>query len=228
MSDSSQGMTSRASTEVSSSRIFALSFACLAFACVAIGSGYVWYLTGLPPVSDLFLERKPTDALDAIQYAALLIVIERFLPLLIIAFFALSFSRASISFVKAGEYNKIGVVPPRDLPIIEEAIKKGQVEPIDQYIRLSSLTGGIGVFQKIGLTGLPLTTLALVVFFALGVIISDDKSDTFKAFLDFTKLTLGAFIGSFVQRQVERRGQETDLQRAIQTAGRIPPDGRTP
>ena len=154
---------------------------------------------------------------------------ERFLPLLLIAFFSLFFIRASISFIKSSDYNKSGVVPPRDLPIIEEAIRLGKPEPIDQYIRLASLTGGVGLFQKIGLTGLPLTTLSLVVFFAFGAMIFDDKSDRFKAFLDFTKLTLGAFIGSFVQRQVEKRGQEADIQRAIQTAAQVGTgDGKLP
>ena len=159
---------------------------------------------------------KP-NAVDVFVAQGVIISIERYIPLLIIAVFAMSFIRASISFVKSSEYGRTGVVPPRDLPIIEEAIKQGKPEPVDQYIRLASLTGGVGLFQKIGLTGLPLTTLALVAFFASGVMWFDDKSETFKAFLDFTKLTLGAFIGSFVQRQVERRGQESDIQRAIQT-----------
>jgi hypothetical protein len=101
---------------------------------------------------------------------------------------------------------------------LKRQFKLGKPEPVDQYIRVASLAGGIGLFQKIGLTGLPLTTLSLVVFFALGVLFTENQSDKNKAFLDFTKLTLGAFIGSFVQRQVERRGQESDIQRAVQSA----------
>jgi hypothetical protein len=189
--------------------------------CIVVGAFYVYYFI-------LQSERSPIDLLmnnpvDGPQYEARLYgfyaaMFERFFPLMLIAFFALSFTRAAITFVKSSEYGKSGIVPPKDLPIIAEAIKNGRPEHVDQYIRLASLTGGVGLFQKIGLTGLPLTTLALVVFFAVGVIFADDKSETFKAFLDFTKLTLGAFIGSFVQRQVERRGQESDLQKAISSA----------
>ena len=63
---------------------------------------------------------------------------------------------------------------------------------IDQYVRLSSLAKFTGTFTQLGLTGLPLATIALTLFFALLSIFKPD-------FLDLTKLTLGAFIGSFVQ-----------------------------
>ena len=210
--------------EASNAKIFALAFAGLALICVIIGSYYVYeQIIQQPPIAILMEKYIPTattvgsDAGNIFVVQSVITFIERYVPLLLIAVFAMSFMRASISFVKSGEYSRTGVVPPRDLPIIEEAIKQGKPEPVDQYIRLASLTGFVGLFQKIGLTGLPLTTLALVAFFASGVMWFDDNTETFKAFLDFTKLTLGAFIGSFVQRQVERRGQEGDIQRAIQT-----------
>lgn len=214
-------------------RVFALAFAGLALVCVAIGSYYVYQQVVLQPsIGDSLKAGSPESRRedDILLVRVALLVLERFFPLLLIAFFALSFTRAAISFVKASEYSRTGVVPPRDLPIIEEAIKTGRPEPVDQYIRLASLTGGVGLFQKVGLTGLPLTTLALVMFFAVGVLVSDDKNQTFAAFLDFTKLTLGAFIGSFVQRQVERRGQESEIQRAIQTVaqGATVPPGQQP
>jgi hypothetical protein len=86
-----------------------------------------------------------------------------------------------------------------------------------------TLTGGVGIFQKNDLTGLPLVTLGLVVFFADGVLVTESSSETFKAFLDFTKLTLGAFIGSFVQRQVGSRSRKAELQRAAETVTRAGP-----
>ena len=100
--------------------------------------------------------------------------------------------------------------------LLKRQLNKENQNPSINIFDLQVLTGGVGLFQKIGLTGLPLTTLALVAFFASGVMWFDDKSENSRL-LDFTKLTLGAFIGSFVQRQVERRGQESDIQRAIQT-----------
>jgi hypothetical protein len=67
-------------------------------------------------------------------------------------------------------------------------------------VRLSSLSGFTGAFQKMGLTGLPLATVTLTLIFA-GLAIYDKQS-----FLDLAKLTLGAFIGSFVQKQQVDRG----------------------
>jgi hypothetical protein len=207
--------------DVSNVRIFALAFAGLAVACVVIGSYYAYFeIIRNQSIVEL-VDSEKTGGPNADYFyviKASFLFAERYIPLLLISLFALSFTRASVRFVKSSDYSRTSVVPPRDLLIIEEAIKLGKPEPVDQYIRLASLAGGIGLFQKIGLTGLPLTTLSLVVFFALGVLFTENQSDKNKAFLDFTKLTLGAFIGSFVQRQVERRGQESDIQRAVQQA----------
>jgi hypothetical protein len=97
-------------------------------------------------------------------------------------------------------------IPYDDLPLVRQAVIDGKPEPIDQYVRLRSLSGMSGNFTKLGITGLPLTTVALTLIFSfislLGVETSAD-------FLDLAKLTLGAFIGSFVQRQVDLRRQDT-------------------
>src|SRR3954469_10644826 len=76
-----------------------------------------------------------------------------------------------------------------------DQVKSGQEEAVTQYIRLTSLTGFTGTFTKLGLTGLPLATIALTIFFSL-------VSIGYPDFMDLAKLTLGAFIGSFVQKQV--------------------------
>ena len=52
----------------------------------------------------------------------------------------------------------------------------------------------------LGLTGLPLATIGLTIFFALMYAYSCDNP-----FMDLAKLTLGAFIGCFVQKQVGER-----------------------
>jgi hypothetical protein len=216
----------------SGTKMFAISFALLAFVCVLIGSAYVYTeILSKESIADSKFfpsSRGPDSEPDVYVVQAFVMIFERFLPLALISLFAIAFTRVSISFIKSSEYGNTGVVSSKDLPLLEEAIKQGKPEPIDQYIRLASLTGGIGVFQKIGLTGLPLITLLLVLLFSFGISLASDGSERFKAFLDFEKLTLGAFIGSFVQRQVERRGQEAEIQRAIDTVSKkpvAPPNG---
>jgi hypothetical protein len=86
------------------------------------------------------------------------------------------------------------VIAPDDYPILGPAIARGDEQAVSQYIRLSSLSGMTGTFTKIGLTGLPLATIFLTVFLGLLGIANS-------AFFDLAKLTLGAFLGSFVQRQ---------------------------
>jgi hypothetical protein len=97
-------------------------------------------------------------------------------------------------------------IPRDDLPMIEEAVKQGKSDAIDQYVRLRSLTGWAGTFTKLGVTGLPLVTVVLTLIFAFIALL---QVPTSKDFLDLAKLTLGAFIGSFVQRNVEWRKQDS-------------------
>ena len=91
------------------------------------------------------------------------------------------------------------VIPPHDYQLLSPLVSQGKSEAIDQYVRLSSLSKFTGTFTQLGLTGLPLATIFLTLFFSVLTIFLPDS------FLDLAKLTLGAFIGSFVQRQVERR-----------------------
>jgi len=93
-------------------------------------------------------------------------------------------------------------IPKDDLPLIADAVKEAKGEAIDQYVRLRSLSGWAGNFTKLGITGLPLTTVFLTLVFSA---VSLLPIETARSFLDLAKLTLGAFIGSFVQRQVEQR-----------------------
>jgi hypothetical protein len=70
------------------------------------------------------------------------------------------------------------------------------------------------MFTKLGLTGLPLTTVVLTLIFSFMAAAGAE------GFMDLAKLTLGAFIGSFVQRQVEQR-------READTGQKKPPSGET-
>jgi hypothetical protein len=95
-------------------------------------------------------------------------------------------------------------IPPSNYALLAPLIKEGKAESIDQYVRLSALSGFTGAFTKLGLTGLPLTTVTLTLLFATAALLPLEPESQ-KNFFDLTKLTLGAFIGSFVQRQVEQR-----------------------
>lgn len=97
-------------------------------------------------------------------------------------------------------------IPKDDLTMVQDAVINGKSEPIDQYVRLRSLAGWAGTFTKLGITGLPLVTVVLTLIFSLIALLPLSQAN---AFLDLAKLTLGAFIGSFVQRNVELRKQDT-------------------
>ena len=95
------------------------------------------------------------------------------------------------------------VIPPQDYQLLAPLVAEGKSESVDIYVKLSSLRGVTGFFTKLGLTGLPLATIALTLIFSILALFQSSNG----AFLDLAKLTLGAFIGSFVQRQVERRNE---------------------
>ncbi|HEX8168775.1 MAG TPA: hypothetical protein VF601_23685 [Beijerinckiaceae bacterium] len=96
------------------------------------------------------------------------------------------------------------VIPTQDYPLLGPLVAEAKSESVDLYVRLSSLRGSTGFFTRLGLTGLPLATIALTLIFSIMAMIQSQQGQ----FLDLAKLTLGAFIGSFVQRQVERRSDQ--------------------
>lgn len=59
------------------------------------------------------------------------------------------------------------VINPEEWAILSSEVKGGKEEAITQYIRLRSLSGFTGGFTMLGLTGLPLATIGLTIFFAL-------------------------------------------------------------
>jgi hypothetical protein len=110
-------------------------------------------------------------------------------------------------------------IPYEDYPLISDAVKEGKSEPIDQYVRLRALSGVSGNFTKLGVTGLPLTTVFLTLVFSILALLPIE-AEAAKAFLDLAKLTLGAFIGSFVQGRVEQRKQQDAKDKATGAAPR--------
>jgi hypothetical protein len=103
------------------------------------------------------------------------------------------------------------VIRAEDRALLEPLIRDANEKAVDQYVRLSSLTGMTGLATKLGLTGLPLITVALTLIFAGLHLYSPTNGE----FMDLTKLTLGAFIGSFVQRAATTQ--------AIVQSGKVPP-----
>jgi hypothetical protein len=97
---------------------------------------------------------------------------------------------------KAGKGTQT-IIPPDDRVLLAPLIAAGKKDSIDLYVTLSSLGGFTGTFQKIGFTGLPLATAILTLIFA-GLSFLEDAQPP--QFLELAKLTLGAFIGSFVQK----------------------------
>ncbi len=85
------------------------------------------------------------------------------------------------------------VIPPQDYELLSDLIKQEKKDAIGLYVILSSLSGFTGTFQKIGFSGLPLATAILTLIFSA---LSFFQTE----FLELAKLTLGAFIGSFVQK----------------------------
>ncbi len=85
------------------------------------------------------------------------------------------------------------VIPPEDRNLLEPLIRDANKDAISQYVILSSLNGFTGNFQQIGFSGLPLATVTLTLIFSALSFVNPE-------FMELAKLTLGAFIGSFVQK----------------------------
>lgn len=85
------------------------------------------------------------------------------------------------------------VIPREDFAILSQLLLQGNQVGIGEYIRLRSLVGLTGFFTRMGLSGLPLAMLAVSVVFTI-------LSLWNPALLELAKLTVGAFIGSYVSK----------------------------
>ncbi|MEA2882983.1 MAG: hypothetical protein QOH32_2239 [Bradyrhizobium sp.] len=104
-------------------------------------------------------------------------------------------------FSKAGSLTS-QVVRESDKEYLWPLITAANKDAINEYIRLASLSGFTGTFQYLGFTGLPLATVGLtLILLVIALWVDDDELR--KGVFDMAKLTLGAFLGSFVQRNLE-------------------------
>jgi hypothetical protein len=178
----------------------------------------------LPPIIDVLFDKRISTGLylgggDVSMFFTLMAY---YLPHLLLFTITMASAYIGYKLVVASGASPENPIPAGNYRLLSPLISDGKAESIDQYVRLSSLSGFTGTFTKLGLTGLPLTTVMLTLIFAALSLLPID-ADGKKNFIDLTKLTLGAFIGSFVQRQVEQRrvgekgpGSDRDQSRAIQ------------
>jgi hypothetical protein len=131
------------------------------------------------------------------------LVLANYLPHLFLFLTGIGSYYIAFRLIAASGVDTRRVISGRDANIVGPAVATGNVAAINQYVRLSGLSGFTGIFTKFGWGGLSLATIALTLIFSGLSLISD-------SFLDLAKLTLGAFIGSFVQRQVEGRAQQPE------------------
>ena len=114
--------------------------------------------------------------------------------------------------IRLGKSAVTDVIPENDRDLLTELLRKGEKESISLYVHLSSLRGFTGTFTHLGITGLPLATISLTILFSiLAIFVPEEGSKLNTGFLDLAKLTLGAFIGSFVQRAVTTERNATSM-----------------
>jgi hypothetical protein len=171
-----------------------------------IALGYMCVFVGPQTMPEKFSEQQPVLAYTVSYLAHIIILIGTVVSAML-----------GVRLLRSAGSAYIRVIPPDDYPVLVDAIREGKSEAIDQYVRLSSLSGFTGGFTKMGLTGLPLTTVGLTLIFAALALI--DKG----TFLDLAKLTLGAFIGSFVQKQQIDRTASSAAAAPAAAPGSAPP-----
>ncbi len=188
---------------------YVFSYAGLLFVLAALGclTGLVWYLFKSKPYDfePFMTMKRELPSKDVLPFA----MFDHYFTIFftpIVLFLSAVFSAVVGFFLlrTAGAATK-EVIPREDFELISQMLRTQNEKGIDHYIRLSSLTGLTGIFTKVGLTGLPLATISLTMFFTLLSIWGD-------RFFDLAKLTLGAFIGSYVQKQVTISKEESKKQ----------------
>jgi len=125
-----------------------------------------------------------------------ILIISAFVPLLVLVIAAAICVFVGIKLLVAAGAVSAQVIPQKEFDLLATAIRDGNEQAISQYIRLSSLSGMTGTFTKVGLSGLPLATITLTIILAILGIFNPQ-------FFDLAQLTLGAFLGSYVQKRSE-------------------------
>ena len=117
------------------------------------------------------------------------------------------------------------VVPQEDRVFLAPAIQQAS-DPIEAYTRLAGLIGITGVFRKLEFSGMPLATIIMTLVFCILSLVTAGLKRYFPeipdqlatGFFDLAKLTLGAFIGSFVTKA---GGREAEALRAGAVAAAV-------
>lgn len=146
-----------------------------------------------------FVEAKPESEKEILIW-----VLQNFTDDIIIFLSAIFLSITGVRLLGAAGKGVPTTILDEDRELLEPLIKQANKEAINQYVILSSLSGFTGNFQKIGFSGLPLATVTLTLIFSALSFLDQE-------FLELAKLTLGAFIGSFVQKGAE--GTRLSIQR---------------
>jgi len=164
---------------------------------------------------------KPQPLTDTDKFRVMFGILQVFLPTLICFVAAFLCSLIGIRVLRASGVATVQVISPQDYQLLGTAVASGNDKAIDLWVRLSSLSGATGTFTKIGLTGLPLATIALTLFLGFCGLFN-------KEFFELAKLTLGAFLGSYVQRQNNvEAGRTVARQAAEETVRSIAPQQTT-
>lgn len=160
-----------------------------------VGSGFFFYLMGALCIGyAAYLvvahgeDRRPAEG--ASDIVVLLAVNSDVIALALLAILAATIGHSLVN--KASESTNY-VIRPDDAPKIWPLISEEKKDAIALYMEIARLSGLSGKFVRFGFTGLPLATVVLTIIFVL-------LSFKNEQLLDLAKLTLGAFIGSFVQR----------------------------
>jgi hypothetical protein len=115
-------------------------------------------------------------------------------------------------------------IPPKDREELVKILSKTQdhKEALEIFKQFVSLYGFTGNIIRFGVSGLPLLTVAMTIFFTLlaaliwfidvyvtgGLTKETSATPVIIALTDLAKLTLGAFIGSFVQRHISESASQ--------------------
>ena len=159
------------------------------FVSLCCFGGLLWWLFRIGGLSPYTSERGPSE---------IMWYIGGYMPALIMFFSAIISALVGYSLLSAAGAATKEVIPRSDYELLSALVAEEKEKGIDLYVRLNSLSGATGFFTKIGITGLPLATIALsLIFTVLGL----TQASGTKLF-DLANLTLGAFLGSYVQRQV--------------------------
>ena len=169
----------------------ALVYSGLLFMAISMCSfaGIIWWLFRIDGLTPWSADRGSSE---------LMWYVGGYMPALIMFLSAIICAVVGYNLLSAAGAATKEVIPRSDYELLSSLVAEEKEKGIDLYVRLNSLSGATGFFTKIGITGLPLATIALsLIFTVLGL----TQASGTKLF-DLANLTLGAFLGSYVQRQV--------------------------